>query len=65
MKLFLWEDVLTDYTSGVIFAFAETADEARDIIKKDVNCCSSVLKEIKALPQIITEPMGFILWGGS
>lgn len=32
MKLFVWEDVLKDYTSGVMFALANTVDEARDAI---------------------------------
>lgn len=31
-KLFLWTDVLHNYTSGVAFAMAETAEEAREMI---------------------------------
>jgi hypothetical protein len=32
LKLFVWEDVLSDYTPGVAFALAHDADEARRLI---------------------------------
>ncbi len=30
--LWIWDDVLTDYSSGIMFAIAPTAEEAREII---------------------------------
>lgn len=32
MKLYIWNDVLCDYTCGVLFALAENVDEARELI---------------------------------
>ena len=32
LKLYVWEDVLWDYTKGVMFALAETVEEARTLI---------------------------------
>lgn len=31
-KLYVWEDVLQDYTSGIAFAVARSPEEARDKI---------------------------------
>ena len=33
MKLYVWHDVLTDYTSGVMFALAESPEHARETIR--------------------------------
>jgi hypothetical protein len=32
LKLFVWENVFTDYTDGVAFAYAENSEEARKLI---------------------------------
>lgn len=32
LKLFVWENVLRDYTAGIAFALAHDADEARRLI---------------------------------
>lgn len=32
LRLFVWEGVLTDYTDGIMFALADSADQARDMI---------------------------------
>lgn len=29
MKLFIWDDVLTDYTPGIMFAIAPNVEDAR------------------------------------
>ena len=34
MKLYVWEGVLTDYSSGVIFALASSVDEARVMVRR-------------------------------
>jgi len=62
LKLFLWEDVLCDYTCGVIFALAETLDEAKELVNKesDYNVDWAMKKE----PRIIENKFGFSLWGG-
>ena len=35
MKVFVWEDVLADYTSGMMVAIAPTVEEARAVLKRD------------------------------
>jgi hypothetical protein len=65
IKLFVWTDVLTDYTSGIMFALAETADEARSLIRKEVGYESSTVDEdLKKEPSIYTDKIGFKVWGG-
>jgi hypothetical protein len=34
VKLYVWENVLMDYTSGIMFALANSIDEARMLIAK-------------------------------
>ena len=36
MKLFVWEEVLCDYTCGVVFAMAPTKEEALKLLKKEL-----------------------------
>lgn len=69
LKLFVWENVLTDYSDGIMFALAETVEQAREvIIKKDPGAYfkggvmhNDLLKE----PKIIDTAEGFLLWGGA
>lgn len=67
LKLYVWEDVLTDYTSGVIFALAENLTEAkRQVLKKTEKYSQDrIKKEMKyTKPKIVTDPEGFLIWGG-
>ena len=34
VKMFVWEDVLADYTSGIVCVLAKTLDEAYSIIRE-------------------------------
>lgn len=36
LKLYIWEDVLCDYTCGVMFALAHNEDEARRLVLKSL-----------------------------
>lgn len=71
MRLYLWEGVLEDYTEGVMFALADSVEEAKRLIHtsdhrdcEDENCF--YLQEMERVqPRIIEEPFGFLLWGGS
>lgn len=36
-KLYIWNDVLEDYTSGIGFAMAESVEQARDLVKEQVS----------------------------
>jgi hypothetical protein len=34
LKLFVWEEFGTDYTQGIAFAIAETAEQAQELVIK-------------------------------
>lgn len=71
MKLFLWTNVLRDYSPGVIFAVAETEEQAKELVMQHedpegVLPPSFVREEMdRNPPQVIEEPFGFWLWGGA
>ena len=62
MKLYLWEGVLRDYTSGVMFALANSPDQARELLKAE--CAFIPEDELNTEPAVIERPFGFVLWGG-
>lgn len=76
LKLFVWEDVLTDWSSGIIFALAPDVDTARrlaaikymeeggEYYKKFPLEDTVVWKQTSKPPLVITEPEGFYVWGG-
>ncbi len=69
LKLFIWKNVLTDYTSGIAFALAENAEEARKTIfakfEKKEQYLSDILKsDLSDEPEIIDSKDGFYVWGG-
>ena len=33
LKLYIWDDFCSDYTSGLAFAIAETESEARELVR--------------------------------
>lgn len=63
LKLFVWEDVLCDYTCGIMFALAPDVETARKILleKEDSNLIKS---ELMADPDVIETEEGFVVWGG-
>ena len=70
MKLYLWEDVLTHYDSGLIFALANNLEEAKkavqDKYKKQwntLNIDELLEKEMETTPRIITLTEGFYING--
>ena len=65
MKLFVWDEVLTDYTHGIIFAYAETIEAARKAIleKDDLSAVQDIIESIQ--PKVYdNEPTARVLWGG-
>ena len=69
MKLFVWEGVLTDYTSGIAFALAENAIEARKLIldkyeKEQSYFPDMLVSDLKKEPLVIDSKEGFYVWGG-
>ena len=63
IKLYVWHNCLTDYTDGVMFALAESVEEAREKILEDCDL-SSVVTDLKAEPSVYTKTIGFTVWGG-
>jgi len=63
LHLYVWEGVLTDYTAGIMFALAESPEEARVLIRKKhgekIWSC-----EIDQEPRCVDLPEGFIVFGG-
>ena len=65
LKLFVWEGALSDYTSGVMFAFAPDLKIARKMLKKKYNNVS-VDNELKIEPKVYSdESFALSVWGGS
>lgn len=61
LKLFVWEDVLRDYGTGIAFAYAKDSVEARRLVLKKLGYNHEDLcKE----PREITKPEGFCKFGG-
>lgn len=65
LRLYVWTDVLTDYTSGIMFALASSIDEARALIQATHPGSETVETDLRAAPDIYEEPAGFAVWGGA
>jgi len=68
MKIFIWEDVLKDYTSGMIVSYAhDLSDAIRDVKERfgDVvaNECHCNFTEIDC--ENDKNPISFCVYGGS
>ena len=61
LKLFVWENVLRDYTPGMMVALAHDVEEARTLLRAKVgyNTC-----DLNAEPQVVEEPAAFYVSGG-
>ena len=69
LKLYVWEDVLEDYTKGVMFALAKNVEEARKVIldksEKEDEYMSKILQsDLASEPKVIDSLEGFYVWGG-
>lgn len=61
LKLYVWEGVLEDWTSGIMFALAENADDARKLIADKMGYETD---DLKIEPKKITDREGFYVYGG-
>lgn len=68
IKLFVWRDVLRDYTGGIACAAARTVEEARTAILKAAkdDCQLSTLagQILVNAPEILDVPAGAYISGG-
>ena len=67
MNVYIWEDVLTDYTSGMAVAYAETLEQA---LEKLAGNSGSIAEQLGAPTTIIDcdnnkEPFAAYVYGGS
>ena len=62
LKLFVWEDVLTAYSSGIMVALAENVDQARSLLLKECDYIPS--EDLAKEPKIVTKLSAFLVWGG-
>lgn len=69
MKLYVWDDVLCDWTSGIMFAIASSLSEAKKIIiEESGETLGRTLREdLKQKPKVypLTKPVARVVWGGS
>jgi hypothetical protein len=58
MKMFIWNNVLTDWTSGMIAVYAESLEQAIEIVKKEICYSEEELREeiINNPPTIFDSP---------
>lgn len=63
MRVFVWEDVLTDYTSGMMVAIAPTIEEARAQLLKECHYIPD--RDLNQQPKEfdLSEPAAFVCWG--
>lgn len=64
-KLYLWREVLTDYTDGVVFCWATSEQEARELMKGE--CGYMDEEDFEKAPEVhdqTSECFAFVLWGG-
>ena len=64
MKLYLWRGVLHDYTAGMAFAIASSANEARGLLVATGEFYSP--GDLQAEPEVheLTEPFCAMVHGG-
>lgn len=64
LKLYVWEGVLYDYNSGIMFALAESVEQARQVIlDSGGNGLPTVEQDIKREPKVYDKPYGKFLFG--
>lgn len=65
MKVFVWEDVLVDYKSGIMVAVAPTVEEARIALLK--KCFYLPKEDLNKQPMELdlSKPAVFVCWGSS
>lgn len=62
LKLFVWEEVLCDYTCGIMFAVARNVAEARAQLLAEDSYIPAY--DLEKEPQVIDSPCAFAVWGG-
>jgi hypothetical protein len=73
MKLFVWDNVLTDYTDGLIVAYAANIKDARNVVRLESGLVEFWNRDDSSVYRIVhdIEPTVYdgnmaarIMWGG-
>lgn len=62
LKLYVWENVLTDYTDGMMCALATSPEQARKLLLK--RCSYIPENQLAEEPKVVSKPEAFLVWGG-
>jgi hypothetical protein len=65
MKLYVWDDVLEDYTPGIMFALATSVEEARAMLLKSCDYIRQGDLDKEPTAYDLTTPTCRVIWGGS
>jgi hypothetical protein len=61
LKLYVWEDVLRDYSAGIAFAYAENSIDARKLVIEKLGYNH---EDLCSEPREISAKEGFVKYGG-
>jgi len=65
LKVYVWEEVFRDYTTGIAFAIAENSEQARDLVEEQMNYRHDDLAhEPKEIDLDNCKPQAFYVYGG-
>lgn len=64
LKLFVWVDVLSDYTSGIAFALAKDEKQARELLLDQQPILEEDYNFTHCEPKVWDTPKGYTLHGG-
>jgi len=76
MNLYVWEDVLCDYTAGMVCVLAENEEAAWQLLHDEAHIAWWILqgepedRHMKGIsakatrPRCVTKPEAFVVWGG-
>ena len=62
LKMYVWEDILTDWTSGLIVVLVTSLEEARDLACENVGHYHGEIRN--RTPDIYDSPKSVHVWGG-
>lgn len=69
LKLYIWKDVLTDFTSGAMWCLASSVKEARELLrnraKREGDYSDSFEKDLRQQPIVKITASAYYVFGGA
>lgn len=62
LKLYVWDNVLTDWSDGIMFALAESPEHARAVLLQECSYIPS--QDLEREPKVFETPVARAIWGG-